>query len=261
MDADSGRDSVAPEKLIRALLLQVFYSIRSERPLCEQLRYNLLFRWFVGLALDAPICDLLDLLEESLLVAGASGGGRPVCRGHAPGRCPWPAVEGTFLGRRHADSGVGEPERSFDRRTGSDDQRPGGGGRNAQADWKGQPRTNDTHASTTDPDVRNLPQEPPHGVDPLLPRPCADGESQRSGGERRGHACGWFRGTPRGTGHVLDAVPDPGHRSVGADKAYDTTDFVAACRQRRSPHTSPATIPAVAVARSTGAPPVIPVTA
>ncbi len=55
--ADSGRDSIAPEKLIRALLLQVFYSIRSERQLCEQLRYNLLFRWFVGLALDDPIWD------------------------------------------------------------------------------------------------------------------------------------------------------------------------------------------------------------
>jgi transposase len=55
--ADTGRDSIAPEKLIRALLLQVFYSIRSERQLCEQLRYNLLFRWFVGLALDDPIWD------------------------------------------------------------------------------------------------------------------------------------------------------------------------------------------------------------
>ena len=55
--ANSGRDSIAPEKLIRALLLQVFYSIRSERQLCEQLHYNLLFRWFVGMALDDPIWD------------------------------------------------------------------------------------------------------------------------------------------------------------------------------------------------------------
>ena len=55
--ADSGRDSIAPEKLIRSLLLQVFYSIRSERQLCEQLRYNLLYRWFVGVALDDPIWD------------------------------------------------------------------------------------------------------------------------------------------------------------------------------------------------------------
>ena len=55
--ADGGRASVAPEKLMRALLLQVFYSIRSERQVCEQLRYNMLFRWFVGLALDDPIWD------------------------------------------------------------------------------------------------------------------------------------------------------------------------------------------------------------
>src|ERR1700686_4841547 len=55
--ADTGRASIAPEKLMRALLLQVFYSIRSERQLCEQLRYNLLFRWFVGLAIDDAVWD------------------------------------------------------------------------------------------------------------------------------------------------------------------------------------------------------------
>lgn len=53
--ADTGRASIAPEKLMRALLLQVFYSVRSERQLCEQLRYNLLFRWFVGLAIDDAV--------------------------------------------------------------------------------------------------------------------------------------------------------------------------------------------------------------
>jgi transposase len=55
--ADNGRASIAPEKLMRALLLQVFYSVRSERQLCEQLRYNLLFRWFVGLAIDDTVWD------------------------------------------------------------------------------------------------------------------------------------------------------------------------------------------------------------
>ncbi len=55
--ADTGRASVAPEKLMRALLLQVFYSVRSERQLVEQLRYNLLFRWFVGLAIDDAVWD------------------------------------------------------------------------------------------------------------------------------------------------------------------------------------------------------------
>jgi transposase len=55
--ADGGRPSIPPEKLMRALLLQVFYSVRSERQICEQLRYNLLFRWFVGLAIDDAVWD------------------------------------------------------------------------------------------------------------------------------------------------------------------------------------------------------------
>src|ERR1700745_3825144 len=55
--AEGGRDSVAPERLVRALVLQVLYSIRSERLLCEQLDYNLLFCWFVGLSIDEPIWD------------------------------------------------------------------------------------------------------------------------------------------------------------------------------------------------------------
>ena len=56
--ASTGRPSIAPEKLLRALVLQAFYSVRSERQLMEQLDYNLLFRWFVGLALDAPVWDV-----------------------------------------------------------------------------------------------------------------------------------------------------------------------------------------------------------
>src|SRR5881227_2904673 len=55
--AKFGRPSIPPEKLLRALLLQAFYSVRSERQLMEQLEYNLLFRWFVGLSLDAPVWD------------------------------------------------------------------------------------------------------------------------------------------------------------------------------------------------------------
>ena len=53
--ADSGRASIAPEKLLRAMLIQVFFSVRSERPLMEQVRYNLLFRWFIGLAMDDEV--------------------------------------------------------------------------------------------------------------------------------------------------------------------------------------------------------------
>ncbi len=56
--APTGRTSIAPEKLLRALLLQAFYSVRSERQLMEQITYNMLFRWFVGLAMDAPVWDV-----------------------------------------------------------------------------------------------------------------------------------------------------------------------------------------------------------
>ena len=153
--ADSGRDSIAPEKLIRALLLQVFYSVRSERQLCEQLRYNLLFRWFVGLALDDAIWDhsvfsknrdrllahrvVEGLFAEVMRLADARG---LLSKEHF-------SVDGTLIQ-------AWASQKSFRPKDGSDDQRPGGGGRNAQADWKGQPRSNDTHASTTDPDARTF---------------------------------------------------------------------------------------------------------
>jgi len=82
-----GRPSIAPEKLLRALLLQGLYSIRSERLLVEQLDYNLLFRWFVGLSMDAEVWDATVLLQEPGAAAGSrhrrgllsagGGGGRP----------------------------------------------------------------------------------------------------------------------------------------------------------------------------------------
>jgi len=84
--APGGRDSIAPEKLIRALLLQVFYSVRSERQLCEQLRYNLLFRWFVGLAIDDPVWDhsTFSKNRDRLLA-------HQVVEGFFAEGCDWPA--------------------------------------------------------------------------------------------------------------------------------------------------------------------------
>ena len=64
MYADTGRRSIPPEKLLRALLLQILYSIRSERMLCEQLDYNLLFRWFIGLSMDDPVWDHSAFFQE-----------------------------------------------------------------------------------------------------------------------------------------------------------------------------------------------------
>ena len=74
--APTGRTSIAPEKLLRALLLQAFYTVRSERQLMEQLAYNMLFRWFVGLAMDAPVWDVTVFTKnrERLLEGGIARG-------------------------------------------------------------------------------------------------------------------------------------------------------------------------------------------
>lgn len=233
--ADSGRDSIAPEKLIRALLLQVFYSVRSERQLCEQLRYNLLFRWFVGLALDDAIWDhsvfsknrdrllahrvVEGLFAEVMRLADSRG---LLSKEHF-------SVDGTLIQ-------AWASQKSFRPKDGSDDQRPGGGGRNAQADWKGQPRSNDTHASTTDPDARIFRKS--HNTASML---CYQGHVLME--NRNGLVVSAVVTPADGFGErgaavaMLDALPDTRRRSVGADKAYDTTDFVAACRERNvTPH-------------------------
>ena len=234
--APNGRDSIAPEKLIRALLLQVFYTIRSERQLCEQLRYNLLFRWFVGLAIDDPVWDHStfsknrDRLLEHQVVEGLFA---EVLRlADQPGLLSEAhfSVDGTLIQ-------AWASQKSFRPKDGSDDQRPGGGGRNAQADWKGRPRSNDTHASTTDPDARSYRKS--HNTAAIL---CYQGHAlmeNRSGlvvSAVVTHADGF--GERRAAAAMLDALPRAsGRRSVGADKAYDTADFVGACRERNvSPH-------------------------
>lgn len=233
--ADTGRDSIAPEKLIRALLLQVFYSIRSERQLCEQLHYNLLYRWFVGLALDDAIWDHStfsknrDRLLEHQVVEGffAEVMRQAEVRGLLSKEHF--SVDGTLIQ-------AWASQKSFRPKDGSDDQRPGGGGRNAQADWKGQTRSNDTHASTTDPDARTYRKS--HHTASIL---CYQGHVLME--NRNGlvisavvtHADGV--GERRAALAMLDAVPATGRRSIGADKAYDTADFVAACRARKvTPH-------------------------
>ena len=73
--SEGGRPSIPPEKLLRALLLQVLYTLRSERLLMEELDYNLLFRWFVGLNLDDPVWDATVYLQESRTPAERRGGG------------------------------------------------------------------------------------------------------------------------------------------------------------------------------------------
>ena len=146
-----GRPSIPPEQLLRALLLQAFFSVRSERQLMEQLNYNMLFRWFVGLSMDAPVWDVTvftknrdRLLEGDIAVAFLAGDpGRPAGQAAAVGRA--------FLGRWHADRGLGVDEELPAQ---GRQRRAAGAGRNGERDFHGEKRSNETHASTTDPDAR-----------------------------------------------------------------------------------------------------------
>ena len=112
----TGRPSIAPEKLLRALLLQAFYTIRSERQLMEQLDYNLLFRWFVGLSMDAPVWDATTYSKNrDRLVCGGCGGA--LSSSGAARRAGTPSFVGrALLGRRHADRGVWASMKSFRRK-------------------------------------------------------------------------------------------------------------------------------------------------
>ena len=233
--ADTGRASIAPEKLMRALLLQVFYSVRSERQVCEQLRYNLLFRWFVGVAIEDAVWDhsvfsknrdrLLEhavveaFFTEIMQLADAKG---LLSKEHF-------SVDGTLIQ-------AWASHKSFRPKDGSNDQTPSGPGRNAQVDWKGKPRTNDTHESTTDPDARLFRKS--NNTASIL---CYQGHVLME--NRSGLVVGAVVTHADGTGEraaalaMLDTVPGKKPKSIGADKAYDTQDFVAACRERNvTPH-------------------------
>jgi transposase len=148
-----GRPSIAPEKLLRALLLQAFYSVRSERQLMEQLDYNLLFRWFVGLSMDAPVWDATvfsknrDRLIEGEIAAKFLAAVLSQARVKALLSDEHFSVDGTLID-------AWASMKSFRPQDGSDDEGTPSGGRNAERDFRGQKRSNETHASTTDPDAK-----------------------------------------------------------------------------------------------------------
>ena len=148
-----GRPSIPPEQLLRALLLQVLYTIRSERQLIEDLKYNLLYRWFVGLGLDAPVWhattftknrdrllagDIAEAFLQGVLQQAASR--RLLSHEHF-------TVDGTLLE-------AWASHKSFRPKQGPTPDGADGGSRNASVNFRGERRSNATHASTTDPDAR-----------------------------------------------------------------------------------------------------------
>jgi transposase len=235
-----GRPSIAPEKLLRAMLLQAFYSIRSERLLMERLEYDLLFRWFVGIGVDDPAWNHStfsknrDRLLDGDIAAKFLGAvlaqpkiKRLLSTDHF-------SVDGTLIEAWASMKSV-RPKDDANNDTG--DGGPSGGGRNGEADFHGQRRTNATHASTSDPDARLYKKgrgkeaklsfmghglmENRHGllVDACLT--AADGHGERNAAL-----------------HMIETHAErPKAVTLGADKAYDSRDFVNELRSLNvTPH-------------------------
>jgi transposase len=228
-----GRESIAPEKLLRALMLQVLFGIRSERQMVEQLRYNMLYRWFVGLPLHEQPWDHSTFTKnrERLLE-----GGTPEVLFQQVLDCARAekllsdehfSVDGTLI-RAWAS------QASFVRKDGTDDS-------GDHSNFRGKKRSNETHASTTDPDARLFKKsqggeahlaylghaltENRHGFAVAATLTHATGTAEREA------ALAIMDQT------VVRAGADLKRRTLGADKNYDTAAFVAACRARNiTPH-------------------------
>lgn len=153
MYSDIGRPSIPPEQLVRALLLQMLYSVRSERLLIEQLDYNLLFRWFVGLSMDAPVWNHSTFSKNrDRLLAGdvaAAFFTAIVQRASAAGVLSDEhfTIDGTLIEAWASQKSFQRKDRPIPPRDPDDRGNP-------SVNFRGETRRNDTHASTTDPDAR-----------------------------------------------------------------------------------------------------------
>ena len=237
--AKTGRPSIAPEKLLRALLLQVLYSVRSERLLMEQLDYNLLFRWFVGLSMDDEIWDATVFSKNrDRLLEG------DVARAFFE-RVLIHAREQRLLSDEHftVDGTLIEAwagQKSFKKR-GSSSGRSTDDPGNPTVDFKGETRTNDTHQSTTDPDARLYKKTA--GQESKL---CYLGHVMME--NRNGLVVNARVTKATGTAEreaavdMLGELPAKRRITVGGDKAYDTKEFVRQVRALAvTPHVAQST--------------------
>jgi transposase len=233
MYADGGRPSIPPEKLLRAQLLQMLYSVRSERLLMEEIDYSILFRWFVGLNLDEKVWDATSftknrdrLLEAAVAkeflaqVVERAGAAGLVSNEHF-------TVDGTLL-----EAWASLKSFQAKDKPGAPPGDPG----NPTVDFHGEKRSNETHESKTDPDARlarkgkgkeaklsyngNLLVENRHGLIVNAELLQANGRAERDAALL-----------------MLEQVPGHGRITVGGDKGFDTAEFVAECRHMNvTPH-------------------------
>ncbi len=230
----TGRPSIPPEKLLRALLLQVLYTVRSERMLMEELDFNLLFRWFVGLNMDDAVWDVTVFTKNRERLLGGNIADAFFAEVLAE------ADEHGLLSDEHftVDGTLIEAwaaHKSFKPRQGGDGPAPEDPG-NPSVNFRGEKRTNATHRSTTDAEARLCRKGP--GREAKL---CFRGHLLMEG--RHGLAVDSRVSEATGTAEcdtaLLMAKGIAGTRRVtlGADKAYDTKDFVAAVRDLKvTPH-------------------------
>jgi transposase len=221
-----GRPSIPPEKLLRALLVQIFFSIRSEPMLLEQLRYNLLFRWFVGLGMDDPIWDVSTFSKnrgrflEGEISAKFFAAVLDRARDAELLSDEHFTVDGTLIE-------AWASHKSFRRKDGGDDDP--GPGRNPKADFSGRKRSNDTHASVTDPDARLYRKGPNHAaVLGYLGHALMENRHGLIVDIRATHATG--KAEREAALEMLGELPDGPHVTVAGDKGYDTRDWVADVR-------------------------------
>jgi len=227
--ARDGRPSIAPEKLLRASLLQAFFSVRSERQLMEQLDFNLLFRWFVGLGIDDKVWDATVFTKnrDRLLEADVAARFMAAVLAHREIKpllsSEHFSVDGTLV---EAWASL----KSFRAKDGSDE--PPAPGRNGARQFHGETRTNDTHASTTDPEAK-LYRKSNSAAAKLSYIGHALAEN-RHGLIVQADATSATSRAERAAALAMVERHDPGSQrrlTLAADKGYDTRAFVAECRR------------------------------
>lgn len=233
MYAKAGRPSIPPEKLLRAQLIQMLYSIRSERLLMEEIDYSMLFRWFVGMNLDEPVWDVTVFTKNRNRLLEGDVAREFLCEVIAQAQAKGLTsdehftVDGTLV---EAWASLKSFQRK-DQQNGPPDD-PG----NATVDFHGEKRGNDTHESTTDADARlarkgngkeaklsyngNLLTENRNGLIVNTEVFQANGTAERDAALV-----------------MLEQIPGTDRVTLGADKGYDTKDFVGECRHLNvTPH-------------------------
>jgi transposase len=229
IDVKWGRPSIAPEKLMRAMLLQVLYSTRSERQLVEQISYNLRFRWFVGLSIEDTVWDHSVFIKNRDRLIKSD-----TATELFNATVEMEATKGLLSGEHFSVDGMliqaRASHKSVRRNDGSDDGRP-------PEERHGEKRGNATHASATDPESRlyrkagaapaqlsylgHMPTDNRHGRVVNVRASTADGYAERD-----------VAATMLG-----DVARTDVRVTVGADKGYDTRGFVKACREMKvTPH-------------------------